>query len=74
VIELKRPPGKTDLLRWYCARDGEVVWEAPFTLQNIAVDLKQIMERFWSDPALRRCKRCGTLVEKPAATGVPAAK
>lgn len=73
VIELKRPAGSKDLLRWYCERDGEVVWEAPFTLQNIAVDLKQIMERFWSDPALRRCKRCGTVVEKPAATAATAA-
>ena len=54
VIEQKRPAGSTDLLRWYCEQDLTVVYEAQFTLKNIAVDLKNIMERFWADPALRR--------------------
>lgn len=73
VIELKRPAGKQDLLRWYCEHDGQLVYEAPFTLQNIAVDLKAIMERFWGDPSLRRCPRCGKTVEKPAPTPAAAA-
>ena len=74
VIEQKRPEGSKDRLRWYCDACGEMVHEAFFTLENIAVDLKRIMEQFWQDDALRTCK-CGAKVEQPgdAQPPVPAA-
>jgi len=64
VIEQKRPEGSPDRLRWYCEACHAQVHEASFTLQNIAVDLKEIMERFWGDDALRTCA-CGVRVEQP---------
>lgn len=73
VIEQKRPAGSEDRLRWYCDECGEVVHEARFTLENIAVDLKRIMEQFWQDDALRTCGACGHEVEQPGEAQPPAA-
>ena len=33
--------------------------------RNIAVDLKQIMEVYWSTPAQRTCPGCGTVMQHP---------
>ena len=40
-----------------------IVHRATFRLENIAVDLKRIMEEFWRDDALRTCA-CGKKVEQ----------
>ncbi len=74
IIELKRPEGAKDALRWYCDNCNEIVYEEQWTLENIALDLKRIMERFWTKDDLRTCKNCGTKVEKaePAETYFPA--
>ncbi len=65
MIEQRRPEGDLDRLRWYCDACHEVVHEAAFTLQNIATDLKRIMEDFWGQDALRTCGGCGARVEQP---------
>ena len=65
VVEQPRPEGAVDKLQWYCAKDDQLVHEAEFDLQNIEVDLKRIMEEFWSNEDLRRCA-CGEVVQKPA--------
>ena len=72
VIEQKRPEGSLDRLRWYCESCHEQVHEASFTLQNIATDLKRIMEEFWTDDALRTCGACGAKVEQPGEAQPPA--
>lgn len=73
VIEQKRPEGSLDRLRWYCDDCHQIVHEAKFKLENIAEDLKLIMERFWKDDELRTCK-CGKKVEEAGETQpVPAA-
>ena len=72
VIEQKRPDGSQDRLRWYCDGCHKMVHEAFFTLENIATDLKRIMEAFWKDDALRTCA-CGTKVEQPGDAQPPTA-
>ncbi len=49
VVELPRPDGATDKLQWYDDDTAELVYEAEFRLENIEVDLKRIMEEFWSN-------------------------
>ena len=68
VIEQERPEDEPDELRWYCDACHEVVHRSTFRLENIAEDLKRIMERFWSSDELRTCGACGAKVERPAAT------
>ncbi len=72
VIEQKRPDGQQDELRWYCDACHQIVHQARFELENIAQDLKVIMERFWGDDALRTCEACGAQVEKPGEAQPPA--
>ena len=64
VVEQPRPAGARDKLQWYCAKDDRLVHEAEFDLQNIEVDLKRIMEEFWSNEDLRRCA-CGAGIVEP---------
>jgi len=65
VVEQRRPDGPQDELRWYCAGCHAIVHQARFALVNIATDLREIMERFWGDDALRTCDACGVKVEQP---------
>lgn len=67
VIERRRPAGEDDGLRFYCDRCGEVVFEERFELKDIAVQLKGVMEQFWSDATLRTCMQCGQIVQQPTA-------
>jgi len=72
VVEQPRPAGKDDILRWYCDACHDIVYESHFRLENIAVDLKEIMARFWADESLRKCKACGAVVEHPGEAKPPA--
>jgi len=72
VLELKRPQGAIDKLQWYCDSCDKLVFEKVFTLDNIAVDLKKIMDQFWSDESMRTCKHCGAVVQKPGDAQPPA--
>ncbi|MBW7907038.1 MAG: 3-hydroxyanthranilate 3,4-dioxygenase [Phycisphaerae bacterium] len=71
VVETGRKPGAKDKLQWYCDKCGGLVYEAEFKLQNIAVDLKRIMEEFWSKDDLRRCKRDGSVIAPPGEAQPP---
>jgi 3-hydroxyanthranilate 3,4-dioxygenase len=70
VVEMKRPREK-DRLRWYCDNCGELVYEAEFKLDNIAVDLKRIMDDFWANENLRRCKKDGSVIAPPTEAQPP---
>lgn len=67
VVERQRPAGMKDHLRFYCDKCGKVVHEPEFDMKDIAAQLKQIMESYWSDAntALRTCKACGTVMQRP---------
>jgi 3-hydroxyanthranilate 3,4-dioxygenase len=73
VVEQPRPAGgPQDILRWYCPGCHGVVHEDHFTLENIAVDLKEIMATFWASDELRTCKGCGQLMPEPTEAQPPA--
>jgi 3-hydroxyanthranilate 3,4-dioxygenase len=61
VIERQRPLGLKDAFQWYCSGCQGIVHRAELQLQSIVNDLPPIFERFYSDPVLRTCKRCGTV-------------
>lgn len=64
-----------DALRWYCPKCDTLVHEARWVLKKIDEDLKVIMEGFWGGPEERRkCKACGTVIERAGAFKMGAAK
>ncbi|KAJ3309560.1 3-hydroxyanthranilic acid dioxygenase [Boothiomyces sp. JEL0838] len=58
VIEVKRPEGKNDSLRWYCEACKEIVYQESFYCTNLGVQLKPVIEKYANDVSLRTCK-CG---------------
>ena len=66
VIERRRPRGEDDQMRFYCERCNEVVYEQQFELADVAVQLKKMMDEFWSDATLRTCFHCGLVVNPPS--------
>ncbi|HMN42128.1 MAG TPA: 3-hydroxyanthranilate 3,4-dioxygenase [Phycisphaerales bacterium] len=74
VVERRRPRGEDDMLRFYCEKCNEVVYEEQFELSDIAGQLKRMMEEFWSDATLRTCVHCGQVVHPPAGTVNPPPK
>ncbi len=71
VVEMTRTEGMVDKLQWYSDDTHELVHEAEFKLENIAEDLKKIMEDFWSNEALRTCKSTGSVISPPTETQPP---
>lgn len=74
VVEYKRPEGQLDALRFYCEACHTLVFEERFTLTDIDMNLKRIMETFWGGPvAARTCKSCGKVVEHAKEARLPTA-
>ena len=69
VVERKRRPGELDGLQWYCERCHALLYEEQLALTDIETQLPPVFERFYSDPAHRRCRRCGTVEPLPAKPG-----
>ncbi len=65
VVEQTRTPQMVDKLQFYSDDTNELVYEAEFKLENIAVDLKRIMEEFWANEDLRRCASTGSIIAPP---------
>ncbi len=74
VVEQIRSPEMKDKLQWYSDDTNELVHEAEFKLENIQEDLKNIMEDFWSNEELRRCKSTGSVIAPPTETLAPPPK
>ena len=68
-IERRRRPDEIDHLRWYCAQCHAVLHDAAFACEDLATQLKPIIEAFYADAALRTCRTCGTVLEPPPAPG-----
>ena len=66
VIERVRKPGELDHLRWYCEECGEILHDAEFQLEDLAVQLKPIIEQFYADEARRTCRECGSVMQPPS--------
>jgi 3-hydroxyanthranilate 3,4-dioxygenase len=68
VVERKRRPDERDGLAWFCERCGAKLHETTFSVTNIEVELLDAIKAFNSSPALRTCKKCGTVLPVPAGT------
>lgn len=64
VIERYRKPGEIDKLMWFCENCHEKLYEAGFELQDIGTQIKAAIQEFMASEDLRRCKHCGTVMEK----------
>ncbi|MFI4913972.1 MAG: 3-hydroxyanthranilate 3,4-dioxygenase [Steroidobacterales bacterium] len=69
VVERRRRPGELDGLQWYCERCGNRLYEEFFALTNIETQLQPVFNRFFGSLSLRTCKRCGAVMDPPAAVG-----
>ncbi len=65
VIERQRREDEMDQVLWICDNCGADVHRATFHLSNIETELRELLEGFASDEALRTCAVCGTV--KPIA-------
>jgi 3-hydroxyanthranilate 3,4-dioxygenase len=72
VVEVKRHPGQTESLVWFCDRCDARLHEVTMHVGDIEKDLKAAIERFDASIALRTCRRCGHVQpEKPPAPQTP---
>jgi 3-hydroxyanthranilate 3,4-dioxygenase len=51
---------------WFCERCHHRLHAEYFHLENIETQLAPVFERFFADEGLRTCKRCGTVMSRPA--------
>ena len=65
VIERKRKEEEIDKCMWFCESCANKLYEAEFSLEDIVVQLKAVMEKFYGDEALRTCKECHAVMEVP---------
>jgi 3-hydroxyanthranilate 3,4-dioxygenase len=65
VIERRRRGTEDDTLRFYCDRCNCAVYEEGFSLEEAAIELADIFNRFWDDATLRTCRKCGAVVQPP---------
>ena len=66
VVEIKRAPGQTESLVWFCERCDARIHEVTMPVGDIEKDLKAAIERFDASVELRTCRPCGHVQpEKP---------
>jgi 3-hydroxyanthranilate 3,4-dioxygenase len=65
VIERTRRPDEKDACIWYCENCNTELHRAEFHLDDIVGQLTKLLNEFYSNEALRTCKNCGTVMEKP---------
>lgn len=64
VIERYRKPGEMDAFTWICDSCHQLLHREEVQLADIVAQLPPLMERFWSNEALRTCSSCGSILEK----------
>jgi 3-hydroxyanthranilate 3,4-dioxygenase len=64
VVERQRRPDEKDGFLWFCERCHHKLYEEYLHVGDIVADLPPVLERFWSDPAKRKCGRCGAVLER----------
>lgn len=73
VIERHRGPEEQDGFSWYCERCGNQLYIERIAVRDIVTQLPEIFARFYSSPAHRTCRVCGTVLEAPAPPAAGAA-
>jgi len=66
VIERPRVVGEQDGIVWYCDVCGKVLHQLALDCQDIETQLKQALDAFNADLALRTCTSCGSVLPDPA--------
>lgn len=66
VVERPRVPGEKDGIVWYCDACGHTLHHLEMDCQDIETQLKQALDGFNADLALRTCSRCGSVLPHPA--------
>ena len=62
VVELPRPEGALDALRWYCPSCSHLVYEDAFPMRDLGTQVKAAVEAFAAKGEEgRRCEKCGTV-------------
>ena len=64
VVERQRKASEKDGFLWFCERCHGKLYDEYLHVADIVVDLPPVLERFWSDPARRTCRRCGAVLER----------
>jgi 3-hydroxyanthranilate 3,4-dioxygenase len=65
VVERKRLDHELDGFAWYCDNCNHRLYDEFVYIDDIVAQLPPIFERFYSNPANRRCERCGTVKPLP---------
>lgn len=63
VVELARPAGAEDKLRWYCQGCGEKVYEAAFECRDLGTQIKAAVKAFEGNVGKRTCGNCGEVCD-----------
>jgi 3-hydroxyanthranilate 3,4-dioxygenase len=66
VVERERRAGELDGFQWYCENCNELLYEEQLELTDIETQFPPIFERFFGNAELRRCRRCDSVMERPA--------
>ena len=67
VVERMRQTSEIDHLKWYCEKCGELLYDATFHCKDLGTQLKPVIEGFFADETMRTCRKCGTVMQPPAA-------
>ena len=67
VIERYRTPDEKDACMWFCEKCDHKLYEEFFKLEDIVNQLPKVMNAFYANLDLRTCKKCGAVMEPPAA-------
>ncbi|TCP28996.1 3-hydroxyanthranilate 3,4-dioxygenase [Scopulibacillus darangshiensis] len=59
VTEIKRNEGVVESIVWYCNKCNHEMFRKTMELTNIETQLKETIEQFNNDEALRTCNKCG---------------
>ncbi len=68
VIERTRQEDENDGCMWFCDNCGEKVYDQYFHLDkpsDIVDKLRGVMENFHGSEELRKCKKCGSVMQPP---------
>jgi len=63
VVEMQRPEGQLDHLRYYCDRCDHILFDPTFYCTDLGSQLKPLIEQFKGDEGLRTCDACGERME-----------
>lgn len=69
VMEQPRVEGAMDIMRWYCRKCGELVWQKEFICTDLGTQVKEVVEEFGADEEKRRCTACGEIAATRYAEG-----